>query len=351
MQDLRDIPVEDLPELARSVGLKPFGARQIYEWLYQKDVTSIEQMSNLSLDVRKTLSERYKLSDWNPAVAHNSTDGTTKYLFSLSDKRTVETVLIPARRRDHRPRNTVCISTQVGCTMGCTFCHTATMGLVRNLSRGEIVGQVLAVRRLLAEEDRRLNNVVLMGMGEPLHNYDETVAALRLMVDQKGVGLAPRRVTVSTVGLVPAIRKFAKENVPVKLALSLHATTDEVRQTLIPLAKRFTIDEILDACNEFLQAQSGRGHKITFEYLMLKEVNDTPEDAKRLISLASRIPSKVNLIPLNPWPDCPWQRPEDERIDRFADALRDKSVDVYIRHSRGQDILAACGQLATDSQK
>lgn len=345
--DIRDVPVGKLTAVAQGVGLKAFGAAQLYQWIYQQGVEDFAAMTNLPKAVRAALADRYSIAPLPVATAETASDGTTKFLFALRDGRQVETVMIPAQRRDHVPRRTVCISTQVGCAMGCTFCRTGTMGLMRNLSQGEIIAQVMAIKKFLAAKDERLTNVVLMGMGEPLHNYQATVDALRIITDDKGVAMAKRRVTVSTVGLVPAIRRFAYEGTGVKLALSLHATTDEQRQTLIPLAKKYPLAEVLDACHEYCRAQGG-GERVTFEYLMLSSVNDTAQDAKRLVRLASQVPSKVNLIPLNPYPGCPWERPEDARIERFANWLREKAVQVNIRHSRGSDILAACGQLATE---
>ncbi len=345
--DLRDVPVGELPAVAQSIGLKSFGSAQLYQWIYQKSVEDIEEMTNLTKSARAALAQRYTISPLALDTAMTSTDGTTKFLFRLRDGRQVETVMIPAQRRDHAPRRTVCISTQVGCAMGCTFCRTGTMGLMRNLSQGEILSQIIVIRKFLAARDERLTNVVLMGMGEPLHNYQATVDAVRIMTDDRGLAIGRRHVTVSTVGLAPAIRRLATEGLGVKLALSLHATTDEQRQTLIPLAKKYPLHEVLEACHEYCRAH-GRGTRVTFEYLMLRMVNDTAEDAQRLVRIASRVPSKINLIPLNPYPGCPWERPEDARIERFATWLREKDVQVNIRASRGRDVLAACGQLATE---
>ncbi len=350
LPDILDLSADGLRAVAASAGLKPFGAGQIYTWLYQQGVTSFDEMTNVSGAARAALAAAYRVGALENVAQQEAADGTTKFLFRLFDGLQVETVMIPADRRDHGPRRTVCISTQAGCAMGCTFCRTATMGLARHLSAAEILAQVLAVRRLLVARGERLSNVVLMGMGEPLHNYDPTMQALRIMVDPKGIGLAPRRVTLSTVGLVPGIRKFATEHLGVKLALSLHATTDDVRRTLIPMAKKYPLDEIFAACRDFCRTQPRRGEVVTLEYLMLRMVNDTEADAHRLVKIAAHVPSKVNLIPLNPYPGCPWERPEEERIENFANALRAKGVQVNIRHSRGQDILAACGQLAVGNR-
>jgi 23S rRNA (adenine2503-C2)-methyltransferase len=351
MENLRDISIDGLRAVAEEVGLKPFAADQLYRWLYQQGVESFDAMSNISLAAREALAQRFVVTLPQAIEVKTADDGTTKMLFHLADGCAVETVMIPAKRRDHAPRRTVCISTQVGCAMKCTFCHTGTMGLTRHLTQGEILGQIIAVRQQLAASDEQLTNIVLMGMGEPLHNYDTVVNAMRIMIDDRGLGFGKKRVTISTVGLAPAIRKLGKERLGVKLALSLHATTDAQRQELIPLARKYPLHEVLDACHAYCQDQPRRGEKVTFEYLMLRAVNDTPDDAQRLVQIASRVPSKVNLIPLNPYPGCPWERPEDARIERFASLLRNKGVQVNIRHSRGQEILAACGQLATNAKE
>jgi 23S rRNA (adenine2503-C2)-methyltransferase len=338
---------EDLAAIASQVGLPAYGAAQLYQWIYQKGARSFEAMSNINTVARDALSRAWTIDYPRIADYAISRDGTTKFLCAFPDGAAVEMVMIPADRATHKPRRTLCISSQVGCAMGCTFCHTGTMGLSRHLTAGEIVAQVLLGRDWLREREEELTNVVFMGMGEPLHNYDATMQALRLLTDDAGIGLGRRHVTVSTVGLAPAIVRFGEERLGVKLALSLHATTDARRKELIPLAKRYTIAEILDACHAYCRAQPQQGAKVTFEYLLLKDVNDTPDDAKRLGQLAARVPCKINLIPLNPYPGCPWDRPEDERIADFGRALQAKGIQVNTRNSRGLDILAACGQLAT----
>lgn len=347
MSNLLDIPKAQLPELVTAAGLKPFAAQQLYQWLYRRGATDFAQMSNLSATARASLAERFTIQ--HPRVAQHqvASDGTIKYLLRLPDGQAVETVMIPALRQDYRPRRTLCLSTQVGCAMACRFCHTGTMGLSRHCSAGEILGQVI-VAAALQPADAPITNIVFMGMGEPLHNYDALVAALRIMTDDEGLGFGKRRVTVSTVGLVPAIRRLAEEGIGVKLALSLHATTDAVRQQLIPLAKRYSLAETLAACGDYCRAQGART-RVTLEYLLLREVNDTPADAERLGALTAHLPAKINLIPWNEYPGAPWRRPEDERIEHFAECLRRKQLQVNIRHSRGRDILAACGQLATQA--
>lgn len=352
-QDLLDCSREGLKTVATSIGAKPFAGAQLYQWLYQRGVADFAQMTNLSQAVRDALTKQYVVPALEPVDAQLATDGTRKFLFRLPDGSNVETVLIamsPRKASDAFPggdgtrRRTLCISTQVGCAMGCKFCRTATMGLIRHLRQSEILAQVLAVRRNFPEEV--FTNIVLMGMGEPLHNYDAVVGALRILVDQEGLGFSRRHVTLSTVGLAPAIRKLGEEGIGIRLALSLHATTDELRQKLIPMARKYPLSEVLDACKAYCRALGPR-HRVTFEYLLIKDVNDSAEDARRLVQIASNVPSKVNVIPLNPYPGCPWERPTDAGIDQFVEWLRDKNVQVNIRISRGQEILAACGQLAT----
>ncbi|TMG79549.1 MAG: 23S rRNA (adenine(2503)-C(2))-methyltransferase RlmN, partial [Betaproteobacteria bacterium] len=257
----------------------------------------------------------------------------------LADHRRIEAVFIP-----DTPAMTFCISTQVGCAMGCGFCLTGKMGLVRNLTAGEIAGQV----RVLANATHMLEhpfNIVLMGMGEPLHNYDPTMKALRILHSEHGLAVSPRRVTLSTVGIVPGLQRLAKEPLMPNLAISLHATTDEQRSELVPPNRKYPLAEILETCRRFPLKRRSR---ITFEYVMLDGVNDTPEDARRLARLLSGIKAKVNLIPLNPAPGIPFERPSDERIDRFAQILADRHFTVSVRKSRGQDIRAACGQLIVE---
>ncbi|MBI4238026.1 MAG: 23S rRNA (adenine(2503)-C(2))-methyltransferase RlmN [Deltaproteobacteria bacterium] len=338
-----------LPELRQVVvaelALPPYVASQLYEWLYRHGSTAFDTMTNLAKPVRAALAERFSCALPEVAAEHASADGTTKYLFRLHDGKTIESVWIPAVRRDHTPRNTLCISTQAGCAMGCTFCHTATMGLQRHLTQGEILGQILAVQQRLPLATR-LTNIVMMGMGEPLHNYESVVNAIRIMIDDRGLAFGKRRVTLSTVGLAPAIRRLGEERLGVKLALSLHATTDELRNQLIPMGRKYALAEILAACHDFCRA-GAKGTRVTFEYLLLRDVNDSHADAERLVRIVSQLPSKVNLIPWNPFPGARWDRPDDARIEAFAQWLRAKHVQVNTRISRGQDILAACGQLAT----
>ena len=271
-----------------------------------------------------------------------SSDGTTKLLLRLEDGQLIESVFIPTRRP-----NTFCLSTQVGCAMECGFCLTGKMGIIRNLTAGEIAGQVRVLARELDMLDARFN-IVLMGMGEPLHNYDATMKALRILADEHGLAVKPRRVTLSTVGVLPALERLATEPLMPNLAISLHATTEEQRDLLVPINRKYGLKELLDACRRF---PVKRRERITFEYVMLKDVNDTDEDARRLVRLLNGIKAKVNLLPLNEAPGIPYERPSDARVDRFAQILAERGVTVSVRKSRGRDIRAACGQLITESAR
>ncbi len=283
-----------------------------------------------------------------------STDGTVKFLLRLDDGRLIESVYIPDHPagpadgdRRPEPRATFCVSTQVGCAMRCAFCLTGRMGIDRNLTAGEIVGQVRVLARDLQLLDSRFN-IVLMGMGEPLHNYDETMKALYMLADDRGMAMSPRRITLSTVGVLPNLERLATESLMPNLAISLHATTEEQRDRLVPVNRKYGLRELLDACRRF---PLKRRERITFEYVLLNEVNDTPEDARRLVALLAGIKGKVNLLPLNEAAGIPFERPSDERVNQFARILAAHGVTVSVRKSRGRDIRAACGQLITDSAR
>jgi 23S rRNA (adenine2503-C2)-methyltransferase len=271
-----------------------------------------------------------------------SEDGTTKFLLRLEDGREIESVFIP-----DTPAMTFCISTQVGCAMKCAFCLTGKMGIVRNLTPSEIVGQVRVLARELGFLDARFN-IVLMGMGEPLHNYDSTMKALRILADEHGMAVAPRRITLSTVGVLPAMERLATEPIMPNLAISLHSTTEDQRDLLVPVNRKYGLKDLLDACRRF---PLKRRERITFEYVLLADVNDTPEDARRLVKLLGGIKAKVNLLPLNEAAGIPFARPSDARVNRFASILADHGVTVLVRKSRGRDIRAACGQLITESAR
>ncbi len=299
-------------------------------------------MTDLSRDLRATLAADFALTTPSIVSREKSADGTEKFLLRLADGRQIEAVFIP-----DTPSMTFCISTQVGCAMACAFCLTGKMGLVRNLTAGEIAGQVRVLAAALDMLDRKFN-IVLMGMGEPLHNYDETMRALRILNDEHGLAISPRRVTLSTVGLLPALERLAREPLMPNLAISLHAPTDRLRAELVPLNRRYGVAEIIDACKRF---PLGKRNRITFEYVLLAGVNDSTEDAGRLARLLSGVKSKVNLIPLNAAPGIPFERPSDEAVDRFAKVLADRGILVSVRKSRGRDIRAACGQLIVEGQK
>ena len=340
----------DLAELERPAleaalvecGQDAFRGGQIFRWIHRRGVTDVGAMTDLPLDLRRRLAAEFVLT--TPTLAHRekSSDGTEKFLLRLADGRQIESVFIP-----DTPSMTFCISTQVGCAMACAFCLTGKMGLVRNLTAGEIVGQVRVLAAALAMRDTPFN-IVLMGMGEPLHNYDETMKALRILADPHGLAVPPRRVTLSTVGLLPALARLASEPVMPNLAISLHAPTDRLRGELVPLNKKYGVAEIIAACQRFpLQKR----RRITFEYVLLAGVNDSPQDARLLAKLLARVKSKVNLIPLNAAPGIPYERPSDEAVEGFARILADHHVWVSVRKSRGRDIRAACGQLIVEGQK
>jgi 23S rRNA (adenine2503-C2)-methyltransferase len=299
-------------------------------------------MTDLSRDLRATLADEFTLTTPTLAQRETSVDGTEKFLLRLADGKHIESVFIP-----DTPAMTFCISTQVGCAMACAFCLTGKMGLVRNLTAGEIVGQVRVLAGALGMRDKKFN-IVLMGMGEPLHNYDETMRALRILADEHGFDMSARRITLSTVGLLPALEKLAKEPVMPNLAISLHAPTDLQRGELVPINKKYGVTDIINACRRF---PLNRRSRITFEYVLLAGVNDSPQDARKLAKLVAGVKSKVNLIPLNAAPGIPFERPSDEAIDRFAKIVADHGVTVSVRKSRGRDIRAACGQLIVEGPK
>jgi 23S rRNA (adenine2503-C2)-methyltransferase len=340
-----DLAQLDRPELEAALearGHRRFHARQIFGWVYRLGVTDVSAMTDLSRDLRSLLAEEFTIS--TPAVSHHdrSSDGTEKFLLRLADGRAVESVFIP-----DTPSMTFCISTQVGCAMACAFCLTGKMGLVRNLTAGEIVGQVRVLADALHMRDAPFN-IVLMGMGEPLHNYDATMKALRILADEHGFNMSPRRITLSTVGVLPALEKLAREPIMPNLAISLHAPTDVQRGELVPINRKYGIADIIAVCRRF---PLKRRHRITFEYVLLAGVNDRPEDARRLARLLAGVKSKVNLIPLNAAPGIPFERPSDEAVNRFAKILADHHVIVSVRKSRGRDIRAACGQLIVESER
>ena len=341
-QDLAELERPALEAAFEQQGLERFRARQVFRWIHRHGVTVFDEMTDLSQRLRATLAASFTLTTPQVVKRERSVDGTEKFVLRLADGNMIESVFIP-----DTPAMTFCISTQVGCAMACRFCLTGKMGLVRNLTAGEIVGQVRVLADALGMRDKRFN-LVLMGMGEPLHNYDETMKALRILADEHGLAVSPRRVTLSTVGLLSALERLAQEPLMPNLAISLHAPTDAIRGELVPINKKYGVADIIDACRRFPLKRRSR---ITFEYVMLAGVNDSPDDARRLATLLSRVKSKVNLIPLNAAPGIPFERPSDQTIDRFAQILADHHLTVSVRKSRGRDIRAACGQLIVEGQR
>ena len=321
-------------------------ASQLFHWLYWRGAKSFDDMTTIAKETRAKLAELYDIGREDIARGQISEDGTRKWLVRLADGALVETVYIP-----DEDRATLCISSQVGCTLNCRFCHTGTQPWVRNLTTAEIVGQVMLARDELDEwpslpDGRMITNIVLMGMGEPLYNYDNVVAALHLLMDNEGIAISRRRITVSTAGVVPMIGKLG-DDTGAALAISLHATRDEVRDVIVPLNKKYPIAELLDACRNYPGSANSR--RITFEYVMLKGVNDSESDARELVKLISGIPAKVNLIPFNPWPGSPYECSDDATIAKFAAIVNKAGYSSPVRTPRGRDILAACGQLKSDS--
>lgn len=340
--DLAGLEQHELEQALVRLGHPRFHARQIFQWIHKRGVTDFALMSDLGRDLRRQLAEEFQILTPDVIRRERSSDGTTKLLLRLDDGKLIESVFIP-----DTPSQTFCISTQVGCAMRCAFCLTGKMGIDRNLSAGEIAGQVRVLARELGMLDARFN-IVLMGMGEPLHNYEATMKALRILADEHGLGVSPRRITLSTVGVLPALERLATEPVMPNLAISLHSTTEDQRDMLVPINRKYGLKELLDACRRF---PVKRRDRITFEYVMLSGVNDTPEDARRLVRLLHGIRGKVNLLPLNEAAGIPFERPSDERVNRFAQILSDHGMTVSVRKSRGRDIRAACGQLITESSK
>ena len=339
--DLAGLELEELEEFVVGLGHKKFHARQIYNWIWKRGVADFAGMTNLSRELRASLAETATVSLPEVVQHQVSEDGTQKFVLRLADGKQIESVFIP-----DTPKQTFCVSTQVGCAMGCAFCLTGKMGLIRHLSAAEIAAQV----RLLAKATNLLDkpfNIVLMGMGEPLQNYDNTMKAMRMLNEKEGLDMHPKRVTLSTVGLVPQMDRLAQEDLMPNLAVSLHAATEETRAAIVPPSKKYTMQDVIDACKRFPLSKRRR---IMFEYVMLAGVNDSDEDARKLVKVLSGVKAKVNLLPLNAAPGIPFERPSDERINKFARILADKGLMVSVRKSRGRDIRAACGQLIVEGQ-
>ena len=326
---------------------------QIWQWIYQKGVREFDLMTNLSKDYRSLLKQHFKIDIPETVSKQVSKDGTRKYLIRIAGGHEVETVYIP-----EQDRGTLCISSQVGCTLTCSFCHTGTQKLVRNLTAGEIIGQVMLARDDLGEwpkvdhkpvnTTRLLSNIVLMGMGEPLYNFENVRDAMKIAMDPEGISLSRRRITLSTSGVVPEIARTATE-IGCLLAISFHATTDEVRNKLVPINKRWNLSTLIDALHDYPKVSNSE--RITFEYVMLKNINDSDDDAYRLLELIKGIPAKVNLIPFNPWPGAPYERSSNNRIHAFSEIIFRAGYASPVRKPRGEDILAACGQLKSATER
>ena len=332
---------EEMIALAGTLGEPAYRGRQLYRSIYDRRLFDFEAMSDLPASLRAQLTASMAVSQTTIGRVFHSTDGTRRYLLRLADGREAEAVFMPEERRD-----TICISCQVGCAVGCTFCMTAQLGLKRNLTAGEIISQVLLVLNDVygvGEKPAHGTNLVFMGMGESFLNYDEVMTSIRVMADEKGVGIGPRRITVSTSGIVPRIRDFARESIRPHLAISLSGTTDEQRAAIMPINRKYPLEELLQACREFPLDERER---LTFEYVMLAGINDSTADAKRLVRILNGIRAKVNLIPHNPAPELDCRASSMEQILAFQKILIERDLPSFIRRPRGQDISAACGQLA-----
>jgi 23S rRNA (adenine2503-C2)-methyltransferase len=347
-QDLLDLSFEQLQEFCALNELPKFRAAQIWKWMYCFGLSSFDKMNNIAKSTRIFLNQQSVISRPEVSEVQESKDGTIKWLIKLQDNSEVETVFIP-----QDDRGTVCLSSQVGCTLNCSFCHTGTQALVRNLTSSEILGQLMLVMDYLddwpsGKNSRKVTNVVMMGMGEPLLNYDEVSKAIKVMMSDDGISLSRRRITLSTSGIVPMIEKTGID-LGVNLAISLHAVNDELRDKLVPINKKYNLENLMNACKNYPVLSNSR--RITWEYVMLKGINDSKEDANNLIKLISGIPSKINLIPFNPWPGSLFETSTKKDIQIFANIILDAGFASPIRKPRGQDIYAACGQLKSETQK
>ena len=353
-RDLLGRSKDELRSLLAEAGLDPkqakLRAKQLWHWIYNRGATEFGVMTDIAKTMHPWLAERFVIGRPGVVEAQVSSDGTRKWLLRSDDNHDYEMVFIPVA-----DRGTLCVSSQVGCTLTCSFCHTGTMRLVRNLTAGEIVGQVMLARDALGEwpsqpEGRLLTNIVMMGMGEPLYNFDNVRDALKLVMDGEGLALSKRRITLSTSGVVPMMER-AGEEIGVNLAVSLHGVTKAVRDELVPLNKKYGIDELLAACAAYPGANNAR--RITFEYVMLKDLNDSDEDARELVRLLRKhkLPAKVNLIPFNPWPGAPYECSAPDRIRAFSNIVFEAGISAPVRTPRGRDIDAACGQLKTAAEK
>ncbi len=346
--DLIGLTRNELADELSALGLPAFRVGQVWHWLYHRGETDFALMTTLAKALRAQLAERFTVGRLEVSREQRSVDGTIKWLFRFADGNEAETVYIP-----EEDRGTLCVSSQIGCTLTCSFCHTGTQRLVRNLTAGEIVGQVMAALDALDswpsnKEGRPITNIVLMGMGEPLYNLDNVARALKVISDNEGIAISKRRITLSTSGVVPEMKRCGLET-GVNLAISLHAVNDAVRDILVPINKKYPLAELLQACRDYPGVHNAR--RITFEYVMLKDLNDSVADAKALLKLIKGIPAKINLIPFNPWPGSPHECSDTATIDAFAGVIMAAGYPSPVRRPRGSDILAACGQLKSDSQR
>jgi 23S rRNA (adenine2503-C2)-methyltransferase len=351
-RDLVGLSRAELATEVAAIGEQAFRAKQLWHWIYHRGETDFSRMTSIARPLQQRLAERFVIARPEAALVQTSADETKKFLFRFRDGQEAETVYIPDRQED---RGAVCISSQVGCTLSCRFCHTGTQRLTRNLGAAEIVGQFMAARDAYGEwpspageTPRLLSTIVLMGMGEPLYNYTNVAKAMTIAMDNEGIALSRRRITLSTSGVVPMMDRAGTE-LGVNLAVSLHAVRDELRDDLVPLNRKYPIAELIEACRRYPGSSNAR--RITFEYVMLKGVNDSQADARELVRLIAGIPAKVNLIPFNPWPGSPFETSSNSAIDRFARIVMDAGFSSPVRSPRGRDILAACGQLKTESRR
>ena len=355
-RNLIGLDAAEMTEALTALGLEKFRTKQVWSWIYFHGVTDFANMTTLAKPVRDKLAEHFVVSRPTISMDQQSTDGTRKWLLKMPDGQEVECVHIP-----EEDRGALCVSSQVGCTLTCRFCHTGTQKLVRNLEAREIIMQVMLARDMLGEwpktpqkqkqqdddnEFRLLSNIVMMGMGEPLYNYENVAKALKIIMDGEGIAISKRKITLSTSGVVPMIKRCGDE-LGVNLAISLHAVNDELRDQIVPINRKYPIKELLQACRDYPVLSNAR--RITFEYIMLKGVNDSMADAKELVRLLRGIPAKINLIPFNPWPGAAFECPEWSAIEKFGDYLNEEGYSSPIRTPRGRDIMAACGQLKSAS--
>ena len=340
MKNIKDYNLEDLKQEMLSIGEKPYRAEQIFKWIYIDKVKTFEEMTNLSLELRKKLEENYTMCNFKIFKKQESSDGTKKYLFDVLDGNAIETVLM-----EYNSWKTICVSSQIGCKMGCKFCASTGIPFVRNLTSGEIVEQILAVEQ---DIQGRISNVVFMGIGEPLDNYENVIKAIKTINNPKGINIGARHISVSTSGLVPRIYDLANENIQCTLSISLHATTDEKRSSMMPVNNRYNIAELMQACRDYIKITNKR---ISFEYALAKDNNDNLEDAKELVNLLKGMICHVNLIPINKIENGKFTKSSNENIIKFRDYLNEHGIVATIRRELGSDIDAACGQLRRKNLK